>query len=33
MMDTFLGNKIQGMGVTAAILNKENIALLDEDDI
>ena len=30
---TFLGNKIQGMGVTAAILNKENIALLDEDDI
>ena len=25
---TFLGNKIQGMGVTAAILNKENIALL-----
>ena len=27
---TFLGNKIQGMGVTAAILNKENIALLDE---
>ena len=28
---TFLGNKIQGMGVTAAILNKENIALLDED--
>lgn len=29
----FLGNKIQGMGVTAAILNKENIALLDEDDI
>ena len=26
---TFLGNKIQGMGVTAAILNKENIALLD----
>ncbi|CUP19776.1 DUF523 domain-containing protein [Intestinibacter bartlettii] len=30
---SFLGNKIQGMGVTAAILNKENIALLDEDDI
>ena len=30
---TFLGNKIQGMGVTAAILNKENKALLDEDDI
>ena len=30
---TFLGNKIQGMGVTDAILNKENIALLDEDDI
>ena len=30
---TFLGNKIQGMGVTAAILNKENIALLDEHDI
>ena len=30
---TFLCNKIQGMGVTAAILNKENIALLDEDDI
>ena len=30
---TFLGNKIQGMGVTAAILNKENIALLDEDEI
>ena len=30
---TFLGNEIQGMGVTAAILNKENIALLDEDDI
>ena len=30
---TFVGNKIQGMGVTAAILNKENIALLDEDDI
>ena len=30
---TFLGNKIQGMGVTAATLNKENIALLDEDDI
>ena len=30
---TFLGNKIQGMGLTAAILNKENIALLDEDDI
>ena len=30
---TFLGNKIQGMRVTAAILNKENIALLDEDDI
>ena len=30
---TFLGNKIQGMGVTAAILNKENIAVLDEDDI
>ena len=30
---TFLGNKIQGMGVTAAILNNENIALLDEDDI
>lgn len=30
---TFLDNKIQGMGVTAAILNKENIALLDEDDI
>ena len=30
---TFLGNKIQGMGVTAAILNKETIALLDEDDI
>ena len=30
---TFLGNKIKGMGVTAAILNKENIALLDEDDI
>ena len=30
---TFLGNKIQGIGVTAAILNKENIALLDEDDI
>ena len=30
---TFLGNKIQGMGVTAAILNKENIALLDEDDL
>ena len=30
---TFLGNKIQGMGVTASILNKENIALLDEDDI
>ena len=30
---TFLGNKIQGMGVTSAILNKENIALLDEDDI
>ena len=30
---TFLVNKIQGMGVTAAILNKENIALLDEDDI
>lgn len=30
---TFLGNKIHGMGVTAAILNKENIALLDEDDI
>ena len=30
---TFLGNKIQGMGVTAAILNKENIALLVEDDI
>lgn len=30
---TFLGNKIRGMGVTAAILNKENIALLDEDDI
>lgn len=30
---TFLGNKIQGMGVTAAVLNKENIALLDEDDI
>ena len=30
---TFLGNKIQGMGVTAAILYKENIALLDEDDI
>ena len=30
---TFLGNKIQVMGVTAAILNKENIALLDEDDI
>ena len=29
---TFLGNKIQGMGVTAAILNKENIALLDEDE-
>ena len=27
---SFLGNKIQGMGVTAAILNK---ALLDEDDI
>ena len=25
---SFLGNKIQGMGVTAAILNKENIALL-----
>ena len=30
---SFLGNKIQVMGVTAAILNKENIALLDEDDI
>ena len=30
---TFCGNKIKGMGVTAAILNKENIALLDEDDI
>lgn len=30
---TFLGTKIKGMGVTAAILNKENIALLDEDDI
>ena len=30
---SFLGNKIQGMGVTAAILNKENISLLDEDDI
>ena len=30
---SFLGNKIQGMGVTAAILNKENIALVDEDDI
>ena len=30
---SFLGNKIQGMGVTAATLNKENIALLDEDDI
>ena len=30
---SFLGNKIQGMGATAAILNKENIALLDEDDI
>ena len=30
---SFLGNKIQGMGVTADILNKENIALLDEDDI
>ena len=30
---TYLGNKIQGMGVTAAILNKENIALLDEDYI
>ena len=30
---SFLGNKIKGMGVTAAILNKENIALLDEDDI
>ena len=30
---TFLGNKIQVMGVTADILNKENIALLDEDDI
>ena len=30
---TVLGNKIQGMRVTAAILNKENIALLDEDDI
>ena len=30
---SFLGNKIQGMVVTAAILNKENIALLDEDDI
>ena len=30
---TFLGNKIQGMGVTAAILNKENISLLDEDYI
>ena len=30
---TFSGNKVQGMGVTAAILNKENIELLDEDDI
>ena len=30
---TFLGNKIQGMGVTAAILNKENIELLYEYDI
>ena len=30
---TFLGNKIQGIGVTAAILNKENIAVVDEDDI
>ncbi len=30
---TFSGNKIEGMGVTAAILNKENIDLLDEDDI
>mgnify|MGYP000482533380 FL=1 len=30
---SFLVNKIQGMGVTAAILKKENISLLDEDDI
>lgn len=30
---TFSGNKTKGMGVTAAILNKENIDLLDENDI
>lgn len=30
---TFSGKKVKGMGVTAAILNKENIDLLDENDI
>lgn len=30
---TFSGNKVKGMGVTAAILNKANIDLLDENDI
>ena len=30
---TFSGNKTKGMGVTAAILNREKIDLLDENDI
>ena len=30
---TFLGNKIQGMGVTAGLPHEQHIALLDEDDI